>query len=157
MGQISKQLFFNASLEKVWKVWTDVEKTPEWVEGVTSSRITSSAREGKGLAWNERCIFGKKEIQMDHKFMEYIPLQKTVTETGLPMGGTMQTTAEFSAIKMADPSFGGKPTPQTEVNLALEWDLGMIGAMIGEDKLRHMMEKSFDLTAAKWKEKAEKS
>lgn len=169
MGQISKQLFFNAPLERVWKVWTDVEKTPEWVEGVTSSRITSSTREGKGLAWNERCIFGKKEIQMDHTFAEYIPLQKTVTETGLPMGGTMQTTAEFSATppeygrmrplaqKMADPSFGGKPAPQTEVNLALEWDLGMIGAMIGEEKLHHMMEKSFDLTAAKWKEKAEKS
>ena len=62
MDQISKQLFFNAPLDRVWEVWTDVERTPEWVEGVSESKITSSIREGKGLSWNEKCLFGKKVI-----------------------------------------------------------------------------------------------
>ena len=145
MGKIQKQLFFNAPLEKVWKVWTDVLKTPEWVEGVSESRVTSGARDGKGLCWSEKCLFGKKGIQMDHEFTEWDPLKRTVIRTGLPMGGTMERTTEF------------RRTPQgTEANVLLEWDLGMIGAFFEDDKLRHMMEKSFDQTAAKWKAKAEK-
>ena len=144
MGQIQKQLFFNAPLEKVWKIWTDVEKTPEWVEGVQESKITSSVREGKGLSWKERCLFGKQVIQMDHEIKEWEPLKRTLTKTGLPMGGTMETIADF------------RQTPQgTEVNVSVEWDLGIAGAFIGEDKLHHMMEKSFDLTTATWKVKAE--
>ena len=146
MGQISKQIIFDTPLEKVWKVWTDVERTPEWVEGVSASKITSSVREGKGLAWNEKCVFGKQEIQMDHKFIECEPLKKTVTETGLPMGGSMQTVAEFKS------NAGGG----TQANLQVEWDLGIVGAMIGEDKLQHMVEKSFNATIEKWKTKAEK-
>ena len=144
MGQIQKQLFFSAPLEKVWEIWTDVEKTPEWVEGVQESTLTSCAREGKGLSWNEKCLFGKKVVQMDHEMTEWEPFKKTVIRTGLPMGGSMERTAEFCR------------TPEgAEVNIQLEWDLGMVGAFFDEDKLRHMMEKSFDETAAKWKAKAE--
>ena len=144
MGQIQKQLFFTAPLEKVWQVWVDVAKTPEWVEGVTESKITSSLHEGKGLAWEEKCLFGKKMIQMDHEMIEWEPPKRVVIHTGLPMGGSMDRTAEF------------KPASQgTEVNILLEWDLGIVGAMIGDEKLQHMMEKSFDLTAAKWKSRVE--
>ncbi|MBI3312717.1 MAG: SRPBCC family protein [Candidatus Omnitrophica bacterium] len=144
MGQIQKQLSFNAPLEKVWKIWTDVEKTPEWVEGVQQSRLTSAAREGRGLSWNEKCQFGKNVIQMDHEITEWEPLKRTVIRTGLPMGGSMERVAEFKSAGQG-----------TEVSLSLEWDLGMVGAFIEEAKLQHMMEKTFDLTAAKWKAQAE--
>lgn len=144
MGQIVRELLFNAPVERVWKVWTDVAKTPEWVEGVQESRITGTVKEGKGLSWQEKCLFGKNVIQMDHEFVEWEPLKRTVTETGLPMGGTMECKAEF------------RGTPQaTQVALELEWDLGMVGALIGEEKLQHMMEKTLNLTAEKWKAKAE--
>ena len=144
MGQISRQLFFNAPPEKVWKVWTDVEQTPQWVEGVQESKITSAVREGKGLEWKEKCLFGKQVIQMDHEMKDWEPLKKTFARTGLPMGGSMETTAEF------------KPSAQgAEVHMLVEWDLGMVGMMIGEDKLQHMMEKSFNATMDKWKAKAE--
>ena len=144
MGSIQKQIFFNAPLEKVWKVWTDVEKTPEWVEGVQESRITSPVREGRGLEWSEKCLFGKQVIQMDHEMKEWDAQKKTFARTGLPMGGSMETAAEF------------KPSAQgTEVNLSVEWDLGMVGMIIGEDKLQHMMEKALSLTGEKWKAKAE--
>jgi len=144
MGQITRRIIFKAPVEKVWKVWTDVEKTPGWVEGVQESHITSSVREGKGLSWKEKCLFGKNMIQMDHEIKEWEPLKHTLTRTGLPMGGTMETVADFS------PAAEG-----TQVNLSVEWDLGMVGAMIGEEKLQHMMEKSFDATITKWKTKVE--
>lgn len=145
MGEIKKQLSFKAPVEKVWKIWTDVEKTPEWVEGVQESQITSPVKEGRGLEWKEKCQFGKQMIQMDHMIATWELLKKTVTKTGLPMGGTMETVAEFSS------------TPEgTKVDLQVEWDLGMVTAFIGEEKLQHMMEKSFDATTSKWKEKAEK-
>ena len=86
-----------------------------------------------------------KVIQLDHEFTQWEPLKKTVIRTGLPMGGSMERAAEFKTIPQG-----------TEVNVVLEWDLGMIGAFFDEDKLRHMMEKSFDQTAAKWKARAEK-
>ena len=83
-------------------------------------------------------------IQMDHEFTEWEPLKRTVIRTGLPMGAVMERTAEF------------RQTPQgTEANVTLEWDLGIVGAFFEEDKLQHMMEKSFDQTAVKWKAKAE--
>ncbi len=144
MGSLSKQIFFNAPLEKVWKIWTDVEKSPEWVEGVQSSKITSHEREGKGLEWEEKCLFGKQVIQMDHEMKEWEPLKKTYARTGLPMGGSMETTAEFKTSGAV-----------TEANLLVEWDLGMVGMMIGEDKLHHMMDKALNATTEKWKAKAE--
>ena len=146
MGSLSKQIFFNAPLETVWKIWTDVEKTTEWVEGVQASKITSPVREGKGLEWQEKCLFGKQVIQMDHTMKEWDTQKKTFARTGLPMGGSMETTAEFKTSGA-----------NTEVNLLLEWDLGMVGMMIGEDKLHHMMEKSLNATTEKWKAKAEKA
>ncbi len=145
MGQIQKQFFFNAPVEKVWKIWTDVEKTPQWVEGVQESKITSDVREGKGLEWKEKCLFGKQMIQMEHEMKEWEPLKRTFARTGLPMGGMMETATDFREAN------GG-----TEVTLTVEWDLGFVGGMIGEEKLHHMMEKSFDLTAAHWKAQAEK-
>jgi uncharacterized protein YndB with AHSA1/START domain len=95
MGSITKQIFFKAPVEKVWGIWTDVEKTPEWVEGVQQSKIVSDVREGKGLEWQEKCLFGKQVIQMDHEVKQWEPLKKTFYRTGLPMGGSMETTAEF--------------------------------------------------------------
>ena len=146
MTFLEKTISFNAPVEKVWNVWTDVEHTPQWVEGVQESTITSAVREGKGLSWKEKCLFGKQTIHMDHEFTTWEPLKKTVIRSGLPMGGSMERTADFEST----------PTG-TQVKAVLEWDLGIVGAMIGEDKLKHMMEKSFDLTAQKWKEKAEAS
>ncbi len=123
------------------EIWTPKTESP--APGVIISGDLM-AREGKGLAWKEKCLFGKQVIQMDHEVKEWEREKKTRTETGLPMGGTMETAVEF------------KPSGQaTEVNLQVEWDLGMVGAIIGEDKLQHMMEKSFNLTIEKWKSKAE--
>jgi uncharacterized membrane protein len=144
MDFIEKNITVNAPVEKVWQVWTDVAHTPDWVEGVEESIITSTVKEGKGLSWKEKCLFGKQVIQMDHEFTTWEPLKKTVIRSGLPMGGTMERTAEFE-------SHGAT----TQVKAVLEWDLGMVGAFIGEDKLKHMMGKSFDLTIAKWKAKIE--
>ncbi len=146
MGQIIKQLFFKAPLEAVWRVWTDVAKTSEWVEGVQESRITGPVKEGKGLSWQEKCLFGKNVIQMDHEFVEWEPGKRTLTRTGLPMGGSMECRAEFCRTDQA-----------TQVDLELEWDMGMVGAFIGEEKLQHMMEKTFNLTAEKWKARAERA
>lgn len=159
MGEATRQLKFKAPLQKVWQVWTDVEKTPQWVEGVRESQITSPIREGKGLAWKEKCLFGKQIIQMDHEVKEWEPLKKTRVQTGLPMGGTMESVVEFKNVEAwsPHPSSGGQTLPphETEVVLHLEWDLGMVGMIIGEEKLQHMMEKSLDLTLQKWKAQAE--
>ena len=56
------------------------------------------------------------------------------------------------AVKVAE--FTSEPNSAAAV-VSLEWDLGMVGAMMGEDKLQHIMEKSLDKTLENWKKKAE--
>ena len=146
MGEISKQLFINAPLDKVWTIWTDVEKTPQWVDGVQSSRITGFLKEGKGLEWQEKCLIDGRAIDMEHEFTEWELHKKTVTHTKLPMGGFLNRTAEF------------KTTPQgSEIQFCLQWDLGMMGMLVEADKVHGVLEKSLIKTGEKWKERAEKT
>ena len=145
MGEITKQINFQAPLDRVWSIWTDVEKTPQWVFGVQESAITSPGKEGKGLCWSEKCLFGKKVIQMDHEITEWKPKERIVIQTGLPMGGTMERTAVFQETREG-----------VQVTIRLEWDLGIVGAFFDEGKLHHLMEKSFDETAAQWKVQAQR-
>lgn len=145
MGQLSRQIFFKAPLEIVWKIWTDVEKNPEWVEGVGESRITSAVKSGPGLSWEEHCMFGGKSIPMEHKMVLWEEKKKTVTRTGLPMGGSIQRIAAFRPY-----GDGG-----AEVQIDMEWDLGIAAAFFNEDELQAMIEKNFTTTADRWKARAE--
>lgn len=144
MSQIEKQLRFNAPVAKVWQIWTDVARTPEWVAGVLESRITGLVNAGKGLEWKEKCRLGSRVIEVDHEFTEFEPLRRTVIRSGLPMGGTLNRVAEFSE---AD---GG-----TQVHVAMDWDLGIAAAFFDAALLQKLMEENFDQTAAQWKSRAE--
>ncbi len=144
MGSISKQLFFNAPLEVVWKIWTDVEKTPDWVDGVFKSIITSATKYGPGLTWEEKGIFDGRNVDVEHKVVVWDEKKKTVIKTTLPMGAAMERIVEFKASG-----------DQTEVTAQLEWELGMIGMFISEEQWEKMITRNFEATASNWKSKAE--
>lgn len=144
MGQLEKTLLINAPLEKVWGIWIDVAKTPEWVDGVGESHITSVAKSGPGLTWEEHCMIDGKSIPMCHKMVVWEEKKKTVIKTGLPMGGSMERIAEFSV-----------QGDQTQVRLQMEWDLGIAAMFIGEEKLQDILEKNCETTATNWKKRAE--
>ncbi len=144
MGQITKQIFINAPVERVWQIWIDVEKTPEWVHGVKESRLTGMVKQGKGLEWQEKCTLDGRLIEMDHEFVEFDFLKRTVIKTALPMGGSLERVVDF------------RPTEQgTEINAALSWDLGMISMFVPEEQVRSALDKSFSETSKNWKAKAE--
>lgn len=145
MGTVSKQVFFNASLEKVWKIWSDVEKTPEWVEGVKESKILSSVCEGKGLEWEEKCAMGGQIVQMQHEVREWDALKKTSYHTKLPMGAVMETHAEFR----------GQVKGQVELDVEISWNLGILSMMISDEKFEEMIDKAFSKTLERLKNKAE--
>lgn len=144
MGSIVKKISVNASPEKLWEIWKDVERTPKWVEGVQESQITSGAKEGVGLSWREGCIFGSLPVQMDHEILEWEPAKKTVVHTGLPMGGTIKRTTEWVSIENG-----------CEVSAEFELNLGMAGAFVGEEKARAIIEENLELTLENWKNLAE--
>ena len=146
MGQISKQISFKAPVETVWKIWTDVEKTPDWVEGVKESKIVSATKYGPGLTWEERTVFANTPVEMEHKVVVWDEKKKTVTRTSLPMGATMEKITEFRLSSIEG---------QTEVQIQIEWSLGVASMFITDEKMAEMMEKSLDATALKWKRKAE--
>jgi uncharacterized membrane protein len=144
MGQISKQIFFKAPVEVVWKIWTDVEKTPEWVEGVLQSAIVSATKYGPGLEWEEKGFFGSTPVDMEHKMVMWEEKKKTVTRTNLPMGATMEKIAEFRSAGS-----------ESEVQIQVEWNLGVASMFLSDEKMAEMTEKSLNATAAKWKQRAE--
>lgn len=145
MGTISKQVFFSVSPQKVWKIWTDIEKTPDWVEGVKESKILSGVREGKGLEWEEKCLMGGQTVQMQHEAREWENFKKTAYATKLPMGATMETSAEFSEYAKE----------QTELNVEISWNLGILSMMITDEKFEEMIDKAFSKTLERLKVKAE--
>lgn len=146
MGDLSKQIFIKAPLEKVWAIWLDVENTAAWVDGVQESRLTSTVREGRGLSWCEKCLVDEKIIEMNHDVVEWETAARVVVKTGLPMGATMRRVVEFSEN-------GGL----TEVRIEMAWDLGMIGMFYPEEKIGAMFEKSLNRTADRWKDLAEQT
>lgn len=145
MTQLYKQVFVNAPLEKVWQISIDTDKFPEWVQGVRESRVSGFVKSGKGLEWQEKCEFGSQILEINHEFTEVVPMQKTVTKSGLPMGGSMERIATFKPVG-----------DQIEVNVQLSWDLGMIGMFVTEEKVYAMFEKGLAQTLENWKARAEK-
>lgn len=144
MNKLKKEIVINASLARVWSIWNDVEKTPEWVDGVQESAIVSETRQGKGLIWKENCFFGVTPVEMKHHITEWVLERKLHVSTELPMGGKMERTIDF------------KSHPEgVKVQIDLSWDLGMASAFIDGDTVREMMAESLDNTASNWKTKAE--
>ncbi len=145
MGQIARQLVFKAPLEKVWGIWADIENYPKWVDGVQESKITSSIRIGKGLRWQEKCLFEIGGLlAVEHEIREWEAGKRVVIQTELPMNGQMSRSVQFYSRK-----------DTTEVGIDMKWDLGLAEAIIGAEPLRQMLEKSLEKTSSNWKAQAE--
>lgn len=144
MGELIKKTSFKAPIKKVWGIWADVEKTPEWVKGVRSSEVTSAVREGKGLNWLEKCDVDGQNIQMDHEVVEWEEHSRVLVRSSLPMNGLMEREIKFF---QAD--------GHTELEARITWDFGIITLFVGEDKLHQVMEKSFEATLENWRRLAE--
>lgn len=144
MSKIVKQFLVKAPIEIVWKIWTDVEKNPEWMEGCISSRVTSVTKYGPGLEWEENCMIDEKTIPLEHKMVVWEEKKKTVIRTGLPMGAWLERIAEFRSFD-----------DTTEVQVACEWNFGIAASFIGEEKINRIMEERATSTADRLKERAE--
>ncbi len=144
MGNLEKEIIINADLEKVWGMLADVSKMSSWVDGVRESDKTGSVFEGKGLKWIEQCEIGKQHIESENEFTVWEPMSFAVIEAKLPMGGVMK---REHFLKSVD---GG-----VQVNVKVSWNLGIAGMLLGEEKVRNILDESFSNTLANWKEKAE--
>jgi carbon monoxide dehydrogenase subunit G len=144
MSKIEKSILFNAPCQKVWQVWKDVEKTSEWVDGVSLSRIISEAKEGLDLHWREKCKVGGFDVQVDHYVKAWDEEKKVSVHSALPMGGTMDREIQF--INQGESS---------KVNLTLTWNLGMAASLFSDKQMEEMMDRSLDRTAKNWKTQVE--
>jgi hypothetical protein len=72
-------------------------------------------------------------------------MERAVIESKLPMNGIMKRTHAF-----------GKKEEAVEVSVRVEWDLGVAGMLLGEQKVRDILDQSFSATLLNWKERAEK-
>lgn len=145
MNSLKKQILINASLEKIWSILADVARTPEWVDGVKESERTGSVREGVGMRWRESCVLDRQHIEAEHTMTVWEPMRKAVIQSTLPMNGSMTRTLVFDA------------TPEgIEITAEFQWDLGIAGMILGEAKVRAILDQSFENTLANWKDLAEK-
>lgn len=145
MNGIRKEINFDVCSEKVWQVWKDVEKTSEWVDGVSLSRIMSESKEGLELHWREKCKVGGFDVQVDHYVKAWDEAKKVSVHSALPMGGSMNREIEFVNLGYES----------SKVYLTLTWNLGMAGSLFSDKQMEEMMDRSLDRTAKNWKQKAE--
>lgn len=145
MREVSKSIQFNAGVDSVWTLWCDVEKTPEWVDGVLlSKRMSAPEIQGVGLAWREKCTIGGQEVQVDHEVLECEPAKRVYVLAKLPFGGKTEREVLFNAN-------GDK----SEVIINMTWDLGIAASFFGDDEMEAMLERSLERTAKNWKEQVE--
>ena len=145
MNSLSKKILINAPLEKVWGILADVTRMSEWVDGVKESERTGTVREGKGLRWNEACVLDRQHIEVAQEMTVWEPMKQAVIQSKLPMNGSMTRTHFFHE----------KPEG-VEVSVEISWDLGIAGMLLGEQKVRNILDQSFENTLANWKDFAEK-
>lgn len=146
MNTLSKKILINAPNEKIWAILADVTRTPEWVDGVKESERTGAIREGKGMRWRESCVLDRQHIEVEHEMKVWEPMTQAVIQSVLPMNGSMTRTLVF--------------TPQqtgVEVSVEFLWDLGIAGMLLGETKVKNILDQSFSNTLANWKDLAEKN
>ena len=133
-----------APLEKIWAILANVKRTPEWVDGVKESERTGAVAEGKGLRWRESCVLDRQHIEVEHEMNVWEPMKKAVIQSSLPMNGSMTRTLVF------EEKSGG-----VEVAVEFLWDLGIAGMLLGEQKVRNILDHSFGNTLLNWKDLAE--
>ncbi len=145
MNSLKKQILVNAPIEKIWAILADVARTPEWVDGVKESERTGAVPEGKGARWHESCVLDRQHIEIEHEMKVWEPMIRAVIQSVLPMNGSMTRTLTFS------------PKPEgIEIAAEFLWDLGIAGMLLGEEKVRNILDQSFENTLANWKDLAEK-
>jgi carbon monoxide dehydrogenase subunit G len=145
MNSLTKSILIKAPLEKVWNILGDVSRMSEWVDGVKESDRTGTVREGKGLCWHESCVLDRQHIEVEQEMTVWEPMKKAVIQSKLPMNGSMTRTHFFHE----------KPEG-VEVAVELSWDLGIAGMLLGEQKVKNILDQSFENTLANWKDLAEK-
>jgi uncharacterized protein YndB with AHSA1/START domain len=145
MPMLTKKILIKASPEKIWSILADVTRTPEWVDGVKESERTGAVREGKGAQWRESCVLDRQHIEVQHEMKVWEPMSRAVIQSVLPMNGSMTRTLVFSQ------------NPEgVEITVEFLWDLGIAGMLLGEQKVRNILDQSFENTLANWKDLAEK-
>lgn len=137
---LEKEITLEAPLEKVWAVWTDVEKSPQWVSGVKESRITGEIREGLGMKWRELALLGGLSVPMEHTMAAWDLHRHAEIVTELPMGGSMRRKLDFL-------SASGK----TRVLFKMDWDLGGAGFFLRPDEQMRIISESLEETICGWK------
>jgi carbon monoxide dehydrogenase subunit G len=163
MNSLTKSILINAPLDKIWSILADVTRTPEWVDGVKESERTGSIREGVGMRWRESCVLDRQHIEVEHEMAVWEPMKKAVIQSKLPMNGSMARTLEFksSPSPLSSPPGRGRGQGEgcckIEITAEFQWDLGIAGMILGEAKVRAILDQSFENTLANWKDLAEKS
>ena len=145
MNSLKKQILINASLEKVWGILADISRMPAWVDGVKESERTGTITEGKGLRWRESSELGRQCIEAENEMTVWEPMSRAVIQSKLPMNGVMTRTHDFKACPEG-----------VQVVIEVAWDLGIAGMILGEEKVRSVLDQSFENTMANWKDLAEK-
>jgi carbon monoxide dehydrogenase subunit G len=145
MNSLSKSIIINAPLGKVWNILADVSRMSEWVDGVKESERTGAVKEGKGLRWREACVLDRQHIEAEQEMTVWEPMKKAVIQSKLPMNGSMTRTHHFQE----------KPEG-VEISVEISWDLGIAGMLLGEQKVKNILDQSFENTLANWKDLAEK-
>lgn len=140
MNQIKLDYQFEAPIEKVWAVLADTASTPEWVHGVKQSTEVDKGPARLGFCWEEKISIDGQNADVSHEFTDWVENKRATIKTGLPMGGWLRKTFQFTEAE-------GK----TQMQIEMTWNLGILEMLAGPAKVHAALEKSLHKTLENWK------
>lgn len=143
MNNIKLDYQFDAPIEKVWAILADTTTTAEWVHGVKKSIATDEGYARKGFCWEEKISIDGQNMDVNHEFTEWTLHQHAAIKTGLPMGGWLTKTFQFS-----------EDAEKTNMHIEMTWNLGILEMLAGPAKVHAALEKSLYQTLENWKLRA---
>lgn len=111
--QLSVQV--NAPVERVFAIFSDVQKSEEWVKGITKLEMLSDVTSGVGTRWRETRIMFGKEATEEMEISAYEP-NKSYEVTAENMGMNYHTLFTFTPSgdgTRVEMVFTGTPTTLT--------------------------------------------
>jgi uncharacterized membrane protein len=116
MGKVSEQIAINARVERVFELWTDANRLPEWFPGTRSVSNVSGSLSEEGARYTQHLQGARAECEVtrvetptlhEHKFKQSPPPVTGYAVIRFESAGVDSTTMRFDAeYELAGGAFG---------------------------------------------------
>ena len=145
MASVRVKRILKGPPSRIWPYLADAERWPEWMPGLTSSRVTNGKAEGKGRRQHLEISWGGHSGEIDLEITEWEPERRIgwVHISDRIQGVDKQFARDIRTSVILSPSAGG-----TEMSFEGSWEpVGLMGKMLGKTLVQSRANSMFERAA----------